>query len=169
MGKPHRLDAERYRGSVCVFVTCATHQRHRAFADSAVCTTILDALHQECDAHAEVTAYCLMPDHGHFLLTGLGDRAEVLKVIHRWKQFTGYRYAKIFARQLWQGNYWDWVLRDGEDVFATARYVVSDPVRSALVGDLRDYPWWGSARWSREVLARDIWHARAPRWWSSWR
>jgi len=110
-----------------------------------------------------------MPDHGHFLLTGLSADAEVLKVIHRWKQFTGYQYATTCARQLWQGNYWDWILRDGDDVFAIARYIVSDPVRSGLASDLLDYRWWGSDRWSRQELAAGIGNARAPRWWSEWR
>jgi putative transposase len=169
MGKPRRLAQESYRGLVCVFITCATHQRHDAFADSALCTRTLDLLHRECTGQVEVTSYCLMPDHAHLLLTGLTDGAELLTVINRWKQFTGYEYRTTCARRLWQGNYLDWILRDGDDALATARYIVSDPVRSGLVSDLLDYRWWGSHRWSRQELVVGIGDARAPRWWSEWR
>ena len=168
MGKPHRLVADAYRGHSCVFITCATNNRHHAFVDPAVCTQVLESLRQQLAADIELTSYCLMPDHGHLLLTGQHEGADLLTTVRRWKQVTGYEYAQTFRCKLWQGNYWDWILRDADDVFAVAKYIVSDPLRSGLTDDLLLYPWWGSDRWPRTVLASQVWEARAPRWWREW-
>ena len=162
MGKPHRLPRSAYTGRVSVFITCATHGRRRIFEHSAVCESVIAALRHVASNGIELTAYCLMPDHGHVLLTGLHEGADLLDAVCRWKQKTGYEYR---SSPLWQGNFHDWVLRDAADCFAVARYIVSDPVRSGIVTDVRDYRWWGSDRWGREELARDVWEARAPAWW----
>ena len=154
MPKPHRLPAWSYRGIVSVFVTCVTHGRQTAFADPSVCEFVLADLFANCDGSIEITAHCMMPDHGHFLLTALRDRSEIPRTIRRWKQATGYCYSTKNNRKLWQKNYWDYVLRDPDDQLAVALYAISDPKRSGLVESLQDYPWWGSQRWTREELAR---------------
>jgi REP element-mobilizing transposase RayT len=169
MGKPHRLVADAYRGRVSVFVTCATADRHHAFADAAACTQVLQTLQREIAGQIELTSYCLMPDHGHLLLTGLDEGSDLRRAVRRWKQVTAHEYAQRIRRPLWQGNYWDWVLRDADDALAVSRYIVSDPLRSGLTNDLLAYPWWGSDRWTREALASQVWDARAPRWWNEWR
>ena len=46
-------------------------------------------------------------------------------------------------RRLWQGNYWDHLLRHPDEQIGIARYIVLNPIRSGLVTDLRDYRWWG--------------------------
>ena len=111
VGKPPRLPVWSYEGAASVFVTCVTHGRHRAFEDREVCEFALSELFDKCGGRVEVTAHCLMPDHGHFLLTATRYGSSIPVVIRGWKQRTGYWYSMTRKRRLWQGNYWDHLLR----------------------------------------------------------
>jgi putative transposase len=156
MPKPRRLESSNYRGRVRVFFTCCTQDRHSAFADPSVCEFVIAELFKKAqEGHADILAYVLMPDHGHFLLAGTSRGSYLPTVVVRWKQATGYWYARRARRRLWLRNYWDYVLRDPDDAGRFAIYAVSDPIRSKLVDDLSDYPWWGATGWDRDQLAAD--------------
>lgn len=43
---------------------------------------------------------------------------------------------------LWQRAFHDRALRENEDVQATARYIVANPLRAGLVKHIGDYPFW---------------------------
>ena len=165
MGKPHRLPMWSYKGRPSVFITCSTHQRHKAFEDGAVCSFLLADLFAKCHKTIEVTAYCVMPDHGHLLLTARHPGSDIPTAVRRWKQATGHWYSAVHRRKLWQGNYWDYILRDPDDARTVARYIVSDPVRSKLVPSLACYRWWGSECWTREELLADATSAEQATWW----
>lgn len=150
------MSASKYRGLARVFVTCTTDHRHAAFSDDSVCSFVLSELAAKTAGRIEITAYCLMPDHGHLLLTGLHQGSDIPDAIRQWKQATGFWYARLRGRRLWQRKYWDYVLRDSDDSIAIARYVVSDPVRSDLTTQLDSYQWWGSDRWTRQFLIRSL-------------
>jgi len=60
------------------------------------------------------------------------------------QQRTGYYYKKITGKKLWQTSYYDHVLREEEDLIEVVNYIVSNPERSGLVKDYREYPWIGS-------------------------
>lgn len=44
--------------------------------------------------------------------------------------------------RVWQRGFHDRALRQEEDLIATARYVVANPLRAGLVDRIGDYPWW---------------------------
>jgi REP element-mobilizing transposase RayT len=44
--------------------------------------------------------------------------------------------------RLWQPGYHDHALRREEDLVATARYLVANPLRAGLVQHIGDYPLW---------------------------
>ena len=44
-----------YEGAASVFVTCVTHDRHRAFEDREVCEFALSELFDKCEGSVEVT------------------------------------------------------------------------------------------------------------------
>ena len=46
-------------------------------------------------------------------------------------------------------RHYDHVLRNDEDVRATARYIVADPLRAGLVDSIGDYPLWDAVWLSR--------------------
>jgi hypothetical protein len=46
--------------------------------------------------------------------------------------------------RLWQRGYFEHVLRDDEDSFGVARYILDNPVRTGLARNPQDYPSAGS-------------------------
>ncbi len=91
----------------------------------------------------QTLAYVLMPDHVHWLvqlaqgsLSALVGhfKAHAAKVVNRRLGTPG--------RPLWQANFHDHALRCEEDLRATGRYVVGNPVRAGLVEKAGDYPHW---------------------------
>jgi putative transposase len=92
-----------------------------------------------------VWAYCLMPNHVHFILvpkTVDGLRATFAQA-HR--RYTG----AIHAREKWTGHLWQGrfssTAMDEAHVYAAIRYVDLNPVRAGLVARAADWPW-SSAR-----------------------
>ena len=89
----------------------------------------------------EVWAYCLMPNHVHFIMTPSspdGLRATFAEA-HR-----GYA-ARIHARlrvtgHLWQGRFSSTAM-DERHLMAAARYVPMNPVAAGMVTRARDWRW----------------------------
>ena len=153
MGHPHRLHRCDYRGKLTVFVTASTKDRHKAFNDAAVCDVTVEQLMRHAStSNVEVAAYCLMPDHAHVLLRGTRPESNIRLVINRWKQATGYWFKRHRATTLWQGNYWDHVLREEEDPLLFVHYIVMNPRRAAMVERLEEFTWLGSSCYSRQQL-----------------
>jgi hypothetical protein len=46
--------------------------------------------------------------------------------------------------ELWQRSYFEHVMRDDEDTFQVARYILDNPVRAGIVRNPEDYPFLGS-------------------------
>lgn len=44
--------------------------------------------------------------------------------------------------QLWQKGFHDHALRKEEEILATARYIVANPLRAGLTRRIGDYPLW---------------------------
>lgn len=92
-----------------------------------------------------IIAYCLMPNHVHFIATPLHEHSLV-------KTFTvtNMRYSQYFNKKnklrghLWQGRFFSCPLQE-RHLFAAMRYVENNPVRSELVNNAEDWPW-SSAR-----------------------
>lgn len=96
-------------------------------------------------AATQVWAYCLMPNHVHFIMAPSdadGLRATFAEAHRRYT-------ARIHARlkctgHLWQGRFSSTTM-DERHLRAAARYVPMNPVRAGLVAHARDWPW-SSAR-----------------------
>ncbi len=84
------------------------------------------------------SAYCFMPDHVHLLLEGTSPTSDLPRLIARWKQKTGYAHRCATGAILWQGGFFDHVLRQEEDRHALVRYIIANPIRAGLVLDVRD-------------------------------
>ena len=91
-------------------------------------------------------AYCLMPDHAHFLWLG---RNETSDQKHATKLF-----REAWNRELRRNGYelqrraYDEVLREGQREHAAfsavAHYVFENPVRAELTTEWREYPFLGA-------------------------
>jgi REP element-mobilizing transposase RayT len=153
MGHAHRERKANHCGRRRVFVTAYADLRRALFRDHVVSEFVSTQLLKHVgDERIEASTYCVMPDHVHVLLQGLSATSDPGRAIFRWKQSTGHWFRCKHADRLWQGSYWDYVLREDEDPLFFTHYSVMDPVRSGLVRTPDEYQWIGSSRWSRAEL-----------------
>jgi len=91
---------------------------------------------------AQSLAWVVMPDHLHWLMQ-LED-ASLESLMRQVKSRSSKAVNERSARtgQLWQAGFHDRALRKEEDLLASARYIVANPVRAGLVKRVGDYPLW---------------------------
>jgi putative transposase len=141
-----RLERGAYQGRSFVHWIMTMHDRRTGWLNTSHHLQLREALLHACVRHETACAlYVLMPDHGHFLLLGLGNRADQ-------------RMAVAYFRRQWntllpegirlQRQAYDHVLRENErarDAFASvAGYILQNPVRKDLVERAEDWPYAGS-------------------------
>ena len=89
-----------------------------------------------------VLCWVLMPDHWHGLIE-LGECDGISLVMNRFKAVsTKILVEKGRSKPVWARGFHDHALRREENVIATARYIVANPVRAGLVHHALDYPYW---------------------------
>jgi REP-associated tyrosine transposase len=87
-----------------------------------------------------VLCWVLMPDHWHGLVE-LGERDGISLLMNRFKAISTKTLAKTgCSKPVWAHGFHDHALRRDEDVTATARYIVANPIRADLVHRALDYP-----------------------------
>jgi len=145
----HRLPAFDYRGLHAYFLTMCTSDRHPAFANHAFAAdAAAQLLRSATTFHFAVPAYCLMPDHVHIVLEGEQEDSDMKSFVQSWNTSVGFRWRRAHGTALWQGRYYDHVLRNDVALLEVARYVVMNPVRASLVQKAEDYPFSGSSRYT---------------------
>jgi putative transposase len=153
--RPRRLDDFVYIGRVAYFLTICTHQRHRAFENREFARDAIGKLLRTAEKFGfAVYAYCLMPDHVHLVLLGTRDDSDLKAFVHSWNTQTGYAWRQRHGTKLWQGGYYEHILRSDGSIYFAAQYVVMNPVRAGLADDPRRYEFSGSAECSMEDLMR---------------
>ena len=149
MSRPPRIAGFSYKGLHRYFLTICTLNRQNSFQDPSVVANALLQFRKTADEERfEISAYCFMPDHSHFLIEGLTDSSDFRRFCKLAKQRSGRLYARKHGGPLWQEGYYDRVLREGDDAVAIARYLLNNPVRAGLVAAPNDYPYLGSDKWT---------------------
>jgi putative transposase len=139
---PHSKDLRKGRHSEpnqIYLITAVTRNRLPVFADFYKARQLIKVLKTE--QHAQTVAFVVMPDHLHWLMA-LGERRQLNKVVQGIKSIS----SRKIGHPLWQAGYHDHALRAEEDLQATARYIVANPLRAGLVERIGDYPHW-DATW----------------------
>jgi putative transposase len=129
VGYPHQVTQEGNYGQT-VFEEEADFLRYRA-------------LMRECAPRygIEVWAYCLMPNHVHFVCVPKADGALArgFNTVHmRYAQY--FHAKKGLTGPLWRGRFLSCML-DERSVFEEVRFIENNPVRAQLVGAPEEYPW----------------------------
>ena len=123
-------------------VTQRGNRRQRTFfksADYRLYTEIV--AESKSQAEATILAYCLMPNHVHFVI--VPSRAEGLATLFRdaHRRYTRF----INDREGWRGHLWQErfhsVVMDEIHLVAAVRYVELNPVRAGLCATPEDWPW----------------------------
>jgi putative transposase len=151
--RPRRLEHHRYCGPQQYFLTICTFQRVHHFIDGTLVADVHERfLSTAVEKEFAILAYCYMPDHLHLLVEGLSNTANLRSFASLAKQHSACATRHRVALRLWQKGYFERVLRDGDDPFNVARYVVQNPVRAGLVRSPEDYPFTGSTILTKKQL-----------------
>jgi putative transposase len=123
-------------------VTQRGNRRERIFLEPGDEALYLDLMSDRLRRHEVACwAYCLMPNHVHFILTP-SDEAGLARAVgeaHR-------RYASfIGARGRWTGHLFQArfasVAMDEDHLLAAFRYIALNPVKAGLTTAASDWPW----------------------------
>ena len=140
-----RLSTASYRGRQCYFVTLCCCNRRQVFSDLTACCWFLEVLRSESATRGfAIHAYCIMPDHIHFLAEGLLPSSDFSNFVKTLKLKTCRVYRRSSSQPLWQKKYFDHVLRPNEPVEPVAYYIWMNPVRKGLFRTVGEYPFAGS-------------------------
>ncbi|MBJ6723487.1 REP-associated tyrosine transposase [Geomesophilobacter sediminis] len=137
-------------------VTAVTHLRRPLFADFTAGRLVVHAMKYHADQGDALTlAFCVMPNHLHWLLALSGDKG-LSKVVQSVKGYSAYRLRSHNsdcsedttkeAEPIWQQGFHDHAIRGEEHVVEAARYLVMNPVRAGIVSNIWQYPLW-DAMW----------------------
>jgi REP-associated tyrosine transposase len=162
--RPSRLRGFRYVGRYQYFLTICTFQRQKHFVREELIENVrLTFLRTASEHQFAIPAYCFMPDHIHILAEGRADCANLCGFINTAKQRSAYVARSWIPGKLWQSGYFERVLREDDDAYAVAKYIVQNPVRAGLSRSPVDYPFCGSSIWSKEELVEStMWRPGAP-------
>lgn len=139
--KPHSKDLRKGRHSEpnqIYLITTVTQNREPVFNDFTATRILIKTLKKEQDLNrANTLAFVVMPDHLHWLIE-LTRQSTLAQIMQSIKTLS----AKQIGRPIWQAGFHDHALRKEEDLKATARYIIANPLRAGLVENIGDYPHW---------------------------
>jgi REP-associated tyrosine transposase len=142
---PQHLKAFSYVGFYRYSLRFCTDYRRQVFTSQSPVDLVRSLiLRSATEEQFAVIAYCFMPDHLHLLVEGQAEDSDCKRFIARSKQYSGFYYTRQFGTRLWQRYGFERVLRDNEQTFVIARYILENPVRAGLVAAIEEYPFVGS-------------------------
>ncbi len=97
-----------------------------------------------------------MPDHLHLMVQGMSDHADTLTPVEKFKTRGGILLTMLKASGKFQENFYDHIVRSGEDWRGQARYTAMNPVRAGLVDDPMEYPYTGVVGEDRREMLLEI-------------
>lgn len=136
-------------GQISVAFTLCLDKTSVAAGYSLRDSEIVDCFKNQLTVMAErqgciIPVYCFMPDHQHLMMTGMRSEANLWQTIVDYKQKTGFWLSVHRSGMRWQKDFYDHILRRGEDIAAQVRYILDNPVRKGLVKNWEEYPFKGA-------------------------
>jgi putative transposase len=119
----------------------------RWLADPQIAPIVVEALRYRDERVHDLVAFCVMPNHVHLVCTPLQREDSTYHVLYRilqsLKRHTARKSNKTLQRQgtFWQGEGYDHVVRDADELMRIIWYVINNPVKAGLVSDWEAWPW----------------------------
>ena len=151
--KPPRGSQNLRKGRVSIknqwyLLTTVVPERNPIFTQPETAEIILSSLlWLENHGKMVLEAAVVMPDHLHFVAElHMGTLAILM---HSLKSHTARKINVLLKRRgrLWQAQYYDHAIRRDEVLHDVIVYCLNNPVRSGLVTDFHQYPYW-YCRWA---------------------
>jgi putative transposase len=123
-----------------IFITVVTQNRSPVFTNKVNIELYWKVAQSVQTLHPfHLFAYCVMPDHFHWILQMPEEQPDFSKVIQSFKWNYLREYKKLHGIQgslsLWQKRFWDHVIRDEKDLQTHVDYVHYNPVKHGFVQD----------------------------------
>jgi len=105
--------------------------------DPRAADIVASALKHFDDKRYQLYAWSVMPNHGHVVFKVLG-RNKLDEILHSWKSYTAHEINKALGRtgELWQREYYDYLVRNSDQLEAMIAYTMNNP-KKARLGDWR--------------------------------
>ena len=134
------------------FVTQCCFERKELFTDPKNVRFALDAMIDMTERLQWKIYYaCFMTDHVHWVLSPQENREQSLsKLMQRWKSST----TQKIAKNIWQDEFFDHLLRSDESLSEKWQYIMMNPVRAGFTEKPDDYPFVGSVE---EIYKKNNW------------
>jgi putative transposase len=147
-----------YKRMICpggtYFFTLITYQRQRIFSTSKPKSLLYESIEHVRSLHPfTIEAYCILPDHLHFIWRLPNGDANYSMRISQIKRHFSKKYVAMFGlsfnksesrdkrRELtiWQRRFWEHWIRDEDDLNRHIDYIHFNPVKHGVVD--RVYKW----------------------------
>jgi REP element-mobilizing transposase RayT len=114
-----------------------------------IAALVAEALGTFAGLRYRLFAWCLMPNHLHAVIEPIGEWS-LATIVHTWKSFTAKRANQLLHRtgEFWQREYYDHVIRNGDDYTQIIRYVLENPSKAGLA----NRPWVGTKPWTLPAM-----------------
>ncbi len=149
------------------FITTTTKDRRPIFHQEKNIHLLLETIGRVQTTYPfQMLAYCILPDHLHLLLQPK-DQYSVSQIMHSLKRNFTLNYKRtlglIAPQHLWQGRFWDHLIRSEKDLTVHLDYIHYNPVKHGLVQRPEDHPYSSYGSWLKQGYYERGWGHSIPR------
>lgn len=103
------------------------------FRDQRIAGSMAAVLRFRHGKHYRLLAWCIMPNHVHVVVR-LFPGHELSKTVKAWKNFSAKTANQVLGTKgrFWQREYYDHLIRSGDELDRAIRYVVENPIKAGL-------------------------------------
>ena len=128
------------------FITLCTIGRRRILDNTTVAEVLVTSWREAASIHGWLVGrYVIMPDHVHFFEADATAAKSLSEFLRDWKRWTTRQVAQTTSIEppIWQGEFFDHVLRSPKSYAEKWEYVRQNPVRARLAARAEDWPFSG--------------------------
>ena len=142
---PHLPPKSQDNQSIILFLTICTKNR-KPILNHPQIHELLKNCWSEAD-NWSIGRYLLMPDHIHLFCSPANfPPTPIASWLRFWKSLASKRWPSVKDKPIWQRDFFDRQLRNGESYRDKWNYIAQNPVRKGLVLKSNDWPFQGELK-----------------------
>ena len=109
--------------------------------DPALASIVEDSLLHFQNVRYLLSAWCVMPNHVHVVVTPHHDHS-LSTIVHSWKSYSAHEINRLLGRKgtVWQEEAFDHIVRDEKSMERFVRYIEDNPVIAGLCDRPEQWP-----------------------------